>query len=578
MLYLAEVKKTKGFMGAKTEVKLLACERNDKSWSAVPGEEAITADDLSAFGDGALIVINLGSSRQIQGTPEPAGNRILGILQSFSRLLDKTKSQEEEIEQWKESLTYQAEELNRRQAEMESRLEELEGAEEELAKLAAQRDQIEKLKLEADQIKADFERKQAELEGAWEHLRGEQQRLENQQADSSGAGSLSPEQTERLRGIFEKIQGAIAPTDHFLERLNNALQFSEQQHQQLQEARQAFEQDQQTYQTLQAEVDAIAKDLEQHEGSLKEKTQSLENVKVQVQVQQELLETKQDYLNFIDTALQNQEELQTTLSGLAAGLGEGDFEAIDVSQLESMPLGELESVVNNLKGELDKLVHFVNDQEEELTLQQEAVQELRVQINHTDSNNIIALQELEEELKDEQERISLLNETLVGQRLTLRERQSVMRQHLRVLKRRQGVIEVEVETNINLNPVMKRVEHKFQEYAEMKENLAAEISQISNTIQQMQGVLSSQESEVNQENSRLTARQAEYQTKQIECAQVKAKVDLYEAYLQPLEESLSSLNQPLRELEHLTHQFASVSEQQQNLAGELESALSPLMN
>lgn len=567
-------------MGAKTEVKLLACERNDKSWAAVPNEDVLNVDDIGSFGDGALIVVNLSSSRQIQGTPESASNRILTILQNFSRLLEKTKAQEEEIEQWKQSLTFQAEELNRRQVEMEQRLEELEGAEEELQALAAERDAVAQLKAGADDIKAEFEKKQAELEGAWEHLRGEQQLLEGQQGNNengNGAVQLDAAQTERLKAIFEQIQGAIAPTDNFLERLDGALHYAEQQQQQLQQAWDALEQDRQICQDLQEQVAAIATDIQQAEDSLQGQNHSLEAARVQMQVQQELLKVKQEHLQHLTLTIQNHEELQESLVSLAAGLGDVEGETVDTSSLESMPLGELEGIVNNLKGELDKLVHFVNDQEEELTLQQQSVKELRGQMEQLDSNDVMAIQELEEEQKDEQERIGMLNETLVGQRRTLRERQSVMKQHLKVLKQRQGVIEIEIETNIDLNPAIARMESDQQEYREKQTQLTQKIEQISQSVQNTQNVLSTQESDVRQQSEKLKERKKEYEMKHLDCEKLKSKVELYEASLRPLQDSLDGITQPLRELEQLTHQFSSTTEQQQTLAGELETTLAPLM-
>lgn len=580
MLYLAEVKKTKGFMGAKTEVKLLACERNDKSWAAVPNEDVLNVDDMGNFGDGALIVVNLSGSRQIQGSPESASNRILTILQNFSRLLEKTKSQEEEIEQWKQSLTFQAEELNRRQAEMEHRLEELEGAEEELQQLAAERDAVAKLKAGADEIKAEFERKQAELEGAWEHLRGEQQLLEveGQQEDGNGAVHLDAAQTERIKTIFEQIQGAIAPTDNFLERLDGALHYAGQQQQQLQQAWDALDQDRQVCADLQEQVAAIATEIHQAEDNLQGQTHSLEDARVQMQVQQELLKVKREHLQYLTLTIQNHEGLQESLSSLAAGLGDVEGETIDTSFLESMPLGELESIVNNLKGELDKLVHFVNDQEEELTLQQQAVKDLREQIGQLDSNDVMAVQELEEELKDEQERIGMLDETLVGQRRTLRERQSVMKQHIKVLKQRQGMLEIELETNIDLNPAIARMESDQQEYREKLTQLTQEIDQISQSVQKTQNVLSAQESDVRQQSEKLKERKKVYEVKHLDCEKLKSKVELYEASLRPLQDSLDGITQPLRELEQLTHQFSSTTQQQQTLAMELETTLAPLMD
>ncbi len=50
MLYLAEVKKqTKGFIGGyKTELKLLACQHKDQTWSAIPGEDILTYDETNS--------------------------------------------------------------------------------------------------------------------------------------------------------------------------------------------------------------------------------------------------------------------------------------------------------------------------------------------------------------------------------------------------------------------------------------------------------------------------------------------------------------------------------------------------
>ncbi|NEP50267.1 MAG: hypothetical protein F6K65_16200, partial [Moorea sp. SIO3C2] len=98
---------------AQAELKLLAFQRTDQSWNKVSGEEVLPTEQANNFGDGALVIVNLSGNRQIQGTIEAAGGRLVNLLQNFSRLLEKSKNQEEEIEQWKQSLTYQSQELNR---------------------------------------------------------------------------------------------------------------------------------------------------------------------------------------------------------------------------------------------------------------------------------------------------------------------------------------------------------------------------------------------------------------------------------------------------------------------------------
>ncbi|MDJ0680847.1 MAG: hypothetical protein QNJ18_13390, partial [Xenococcaceae cyanobacterium MO_167.B52] len=109
MRYLAEVQKqSKGFMGGvETKLKLLANQRNDRSWSAISGNEFVEVEDVGNLGEGALVIADI-VNRQVKGKLETASKEIIGVLQGFSRLQEKTKSQEEEIQVWKESLTIQS--------------------------------------------------------------------------------------------------------------------------------------------------------------------------------------------------------------------------------------------------------------------------------------------------------------------------------------------------------------------------------------------------------------------------------------------------------------------------------------
>ena len=120
MLYLAEVlRKARVIGSSRAELKLLACQRSELSWSAVPGEEIIAAPDDLSYGAGALVMVELSAGKQVQRHAE-AGRQLVSILQNFSRMQEKSKTQEEEIEQWKQSLTYQSQELNRREMEIEA--------------------------------------------------------------------------------------------------------------------------------------------------------------------------------------------------------------------------------------------------------------------------------------------------------------------------------------------------------------------------------------------------------------------------------------------------------------------------
>ncbi|PSN20544.1 hypothetical protein C7271_01700, partial [filamentous cyanobacterium CCP5] len=199
MLYLAEVQKKTGFIGTgKAEFSLLACQRGEQSWSSIPGEEVVPAPDDASYNSGALVMVELSNNRQVQRHYE-AGRSLVSILQGFSNLNKKFKTQEEEIEQWKQSLTFQSQELNRREMELEARQEQLEQAEADLEQLEAQQQELVQSRQDLEKAQQDLERKNQELEGAWAHVNGETRRLEERREELANSAGLDENQVASLQ-------------------------------------------------------------------------------------------------------------------------------------------------------------------------------------------------------------------------------------------------------------------------------------------------------------------------------------------------------------------------------------------
>ena len=205
MRYLAEVHKKSGFMGGnRAEFKLLACERSEQNWSAVSGDEMVPAPDDAGYSSGALVLIELSNGRQVQRHYE-AGRQLVSILQNFSSLNKKFKAQEDEIEQWKESLTYQSQALNQRELELDNRADEVKQAEADLSQLESEKEGLEALRSEIEEQRQEYERKNSELEGAWAHLNGEKQKLEEHRETVSAQTGLDDQIFEELKTRAIKI-------------------------------------------------------------------------------------------------------------------------------------------------------------------------------------------------------------------------------------------------------------------------------------------------------------------------------------------------------------------------------------
>jgi chromosome segregation ATPase len=578
VLYLAEVQKQKtGPFGSRTVLQLLACQRTDQSWSTVPGEETVPAEEASRLNEGALVIVNLGNNRQVQGEIEPAGGRLASVLQTFSRLVEKSKSQEEEIEQWKQSLTYQSQELNRREMEMEARLEQLQAMEEEFERLEQQRQELEGVQEETARLREEYDRNREELEGAWEHLRGEQRRLEELRSEVQTVG-LDENQVRAVQEILERLSGAVAPTSNLREQLNLAFEVVNTQQSWLDHHWQELEQQQAEASRLQAESSRQGEELHNRQQELQQTQASLEQAKAELKVQHNALEIKQESAHMLSLQLRTQVELHQQLARLATtATGVTISQKVDLEALEQMPLGELQELVQNWQQELEKVMRFVNDQEEELTFQRQAVQEIQARMNEASEYDRLAL---ETELTDEQDRYQLLDESLVGSRRNLREREEILNQHLRVLRRRQGVVDSNASDNgskIDLGPVLNQLEEQRQQQEGELQKLESQIEQMRLSISQAEEMVRHQVNEHEHKQQELRSLEQNWQSSKESAAELSAQVKVYQETLQPRQDSLNHIRHNLEGIAQALNQIQETGDYQLQAIAELQQTISSLV-
>ncbi|MFS8119381.1 MAG: pilus motility taxis protein HmpF, partial [Microcoleus sp.] len=233
------------------------------------------------------------------------------------------------------------------------------------------------------------------------------------------------------------------------------------------------------------------------------------------------------------------------LSRLASAAGAGGSEqVVDVSALEKMPVEDLQGLVQHLQQDLEKVFRFVNDQEEELTLQRETIEELQAKIQAASEYDRMSL---ENEMADELEGYQMLNETLVGQRLRLQEREDVLKQHQTVLWSRLGTANAPKPEggNIDLGPIVLQLNTQRQQQGE-------ELQRLENEIQQVRDSVSQIEANVNRQNGESEAKR--YELKQLEqnlftqkgaVAELWGRVNVYQEMLQPVQDNLKGLRQKL---------------------------------
>ena len=574
MLYLAEVqKKAATFgVGGKAEFKLLACQRGEQNWTAVSKDEAIETPEANNFKDGALVLVDLANNK-VQKPPQEAGRPLVAILQSFSRLQDKFKGQEEEIEQWKQSLTFQAQELNRREMEMQAREEELQQLEEKSEQLEQQRAEIEGAREESDRLREEIESNRQELEGAWEQLRGEQQRLEEGLAQLQQASVLDEEQAAKIQEILNRLSGAIAPTESVREALNEALEIVKAQQGTLDDRWQQLEQQRSSADQLQAEVDRVAGEVRDRWLEWRQAQEALDNAQWELKTQQKALSLKQEYAQTLGTMASSTEQLYQQLQQLAESSGQSNI-TVDLDALEKMPIEELQSIVEDLQRDLDKNSAFVKDQEEELKLQLDAINDLQQKISQASEYDRLTL---ENELSEEQEGYRILNESLVGSRRNLGQQEAILRLHRAVLRRRQGyAIEAGEEPPINLSPLLEQVEAQRQQKTAELERLESEIDQMRTAISQAESLVNAQTGDQQAKRQQIEQLEQSWQDQRVAVAELWGKVNLYQEILQQIQDGMSGLQHKLQAIGEAVSGVQETGDYQLQAIADLQNTITSL--
>ncbi|MEA5496705.1 pilus motility taxis protein HmpF [Limnoraphis robusta Tam1] len=576
MLYLAEVQKQRSFGlgGGRAELKLLACQRGENNWTAVTGDEVIPAEDANNFKDGALVLVDLNSSKHVQRIQD-AARQLVSILQDFSRLQEKFKTQQEEIEQWKESLTYQSQELNRREMEMEAQREQLEQLEEEFERLEQQRQEIESARQQGERLRSELDQSQAEIEQTRQQLQQQIRQLEDQQAGLKSAPALSQEQSQQLQSLLAQLSTPVA-LDALQRQLEQATDRLEAGQSTLQHHWQQLQEKQTSAEQLQDQVDATRQSLQTQWQNWYESQDDLTQLKSNLQGEYTQLTAKQELAETWQTQLQNRQTLLSQLEKLAAQFDETQSVGvvINVSALEAMPIEKLKEEVDKLQQEWDRWFRMVKEQEDELKYKREDIEQLQQQLVQASDGE---RSRLESELTDENDAYDMLNRTIGGQRRTLREREAILIQHQAVLLKRQGLpANVNPDGLVNFERVLSSLNAQHQDQQQKLEVLEAEISQIQTAIQQLEETVNRQTDEQQQKRQQLEAEEHSWREQYQAVSQLWGTVSLYQQMLQPLQNNWNELKQQvetttteLNQLEHTRQQQSQKIEQLQQIVSHL---------
>jgi chromosome segregation ATPase len=361
-----------------------------------------------------------------------------------------------------------------------------------------------------------------------------------------GAGGLSEERVAEIRAALHQLgstTGALNP-----QQLENTVSAIEVQQDLLDRHTAQLLQQQQRVIETKAELDRQQQEIDRRKQQLQELQTSLEETQTTWEVQQHTLSMQQEYVQRLAIRLHIEQENYQKIYLMSKGGGSdiGDAQKIDIEQLEAMPIAELQATVTSLQTEVDRSVHFVHLEEEELEEKQAAIDELRQAILVANEFNKL---KLEADLADEQDGYNMLDHTLDGQRQTMRERQTFLQIHNRVLRQRQGHSpEASEKSQIEWESVLALLENQRQQQQAEIIEMETDISNLRGTIEQNKAKIEQQVEAYLRESKQVQELEQHHQATKQMSTELVAKIELYQEIIQPLQDRIDTFKQQLGSL------------------------------
>jgi chromosome segregation ATPase len=551
VLYLAELSKPIGF--AKSSLQLLAKQQQDNTWVAV-NEEAITLDgriaqDANRFKDGSLVLAEISGSRQVSRISE-AARQLVTYLQNFSRVQDKARSQEEEIEVWKQSLTFQAQELTRREME-------LEGQEEEIQRLYEQYKGAEEDRKLLDNLKQELETQQAHL-AEQQRLIGQQREALNQQqqeleAQLQGARSsqLGEEEAAQLQALIQQLQERLQPAQDPFAPLHGLQSHIQQRQEHLNQLLATLDQERQQAQVQQNELDRDYRHWQERRTAWWGSRQSLDQTQAGWQAQQGSLRAYQEQLQQLAKHLQLQEILHQQAYRL---LQEHDF--ITASGANNgaagaaappISLEELTTLVSQLRRDYEQRSAQVNQQRAELEQNRQALRELQERLVTASPDEQF---DIEMDIDYAQSACGALEEALLPQEKNLqREYEELTRQETRLSQLQGQPTAAPALPTVDIGPILGQIDSQKQALLQEQSRLQTLIQQLESSLQPQQENLARQRQDLEQQWRQLEEEEGSLRVRTQAMAETWGRLNYLQATLYPEQDLWAELAAQLAQLE-----------------------------
>ncbi len=571
MLYLAELNRP---IVGNPNLQLLAKMQQD-SWQAV-NEEPIPVDRGTAgnLRDGVLVLAEIGAGRKVSRVNE-AARQLVTYLQNYSRLQDKSRSQEEEIETWKKSLTFQSQELNRREMELESQEEEIQRLFEEYKRVEEDRKNLEIKQEEIAALEANLVEQQRAMGKQREEIQQQQHALQALLTESQRS-RLSEAEAQQLQTLFEQLHHKVEQFSDPQTRLQPLQDQVSQQQQQFQAAEEKLAQDRQLAQQQQEEVEHALAEWQRRRQHWLNSLAALDQARAEIRAQEISLSLRQGQLDQILGQLQLQDQINQMTHNLV-----GEYEFIVASGVEAKPqepemsLAELQAYVNTLRQKYEQRSGQVNQQLAELEQNRQTLRELQERLPTVSLDERM---DIEMDIDYAQSACQALEQTVLPQQENIqREYEELMREEAR-LARMLGEDRGDTPSlpTVDIGPILAQLEEQWQRLDQEKQRLEVDQEQLNAHLQAQQEALQRQQQESEQQWRQLLEEETSLKSRLQATAEAWGRIHQHQDQLQQAQAQWQQIHQYLEQAMQELASLTEVVTGSQALLGELQAIVDRL--
>ncbi len=529
MQYLAELQKTQAAfgLGGNSSVRLLARNTGENVWQPITNEQILPIQDAGQardFKDGQMVVAEITGSNQVQSIQE-ASRKIVNILQAYSRSQDKYKSAEEEVEQWKQSLNFQAQELHRREQELEQKHLELEHLDTRRQEVEELEEKLAKERTEIEQLRNGIEAERGKFEAK--------------------AAALTVEQADHIKTLISRLSTSFTNPDALRDRIHSALDLINKRQEMLTGFWQSLDGLKSEAEKQKALLLKSTEDLDSRKNQWQQTQIALADAQAELKAQRGILKLQENNMAMSRVQLDAQIDLyEQTSHAIESFGGPGSIEFLspeEESRLQAMSIEELESTIKVLQADFDKLANYVSAQEDELAGLEGEIADLQSQVETADQ---FARIELESNKEFAEEQYKLLEESVSGMRRSMQERLSVLNQQKAILDRRKG-ISVEVSPVQSLLPLLLQIESQKNRQEQELRKMESQIEAVRNYTQQQQEMIGKQAQDHLQQEQAIRALEVQHQERIKAVADLLGQISAQEQLLRPVQDIVDTLRPQL---------------------------------